>query len=395
MARAAAAARTSPPTRFTIYGERCSGTTYVETLMATNFDLEVTWAYGWKHFFGHCDPATLARAHDTVFVCVVRDPVPWLNSLYRNLHHLPLKRATNLGEAERLRRFLHDEVRSEDEHRREILHDRHMRTGAPYASLLELRHVKLRYLIEELPRHAPRCALVRYEDLVHRFHATMVGLRDRLRLPVRPGVAFPRNSPYYKSPRTGRLYDPRRSAAAPAPIAEADVCAHPHFDPRYEVHLAYEAALGRPPDASGAAFYASELRGGRMGLEQLRRALRRSPEAARLHARWVRRAYRAVLRRDPDRHGTALYGAAFRDGRLAGEDELRRVLRASREYAAAARRKEPPIQGRPASTSRGAARRARAPPPPPLVTTTARVRTLHDVQRQKLQLARQYARAAQ
>ena len=362
--------------------------------MATNFDLEVTWAYGWKHFFGHCDPATLARAHDTVFICVVRDPVPWLNSLYRNLHHLPLKRATNLDEAERLRRFLHDQVRSEDEQHREILHDRHMRTGAPYASLLELRHVKLRYLIEELPRHAPRVALVRYEDLVRRFHATMVELRDRLQLPVRPGVAFPRNSPYYKSPRTGRLYDPRQSAAAPAPIAEADVCAHPHFDPRYEVHLAYEAALGRPPDASGAAFYASELRGGRMGLEQLRRALRRSPEAARLHARWVRRAYRAVLRRDPDRHGAALYGAAFRDGGLASEAELRRVLRASREYDAAQGPKKE--GGRGSSSSPAAARRAPPPPPPPpppAVVTTARVRTLHDVQRQKLQLAKQYVRA--
>ena len=38
--------------KYTIYGERCSGTTYLQTLIETNFQgCAITWEYGWKHFF--------------------------------------------------------------------------------------------------------------------------------------------------------------------------------------------------------------------------------------------------------------------------------------------------------------------------------------------------------
>lgn len=30
---------------FTIYGERCSGTNYLEQIIKLNFDVEVTWKY--------------------------------------------------------------------------------------------------------------------------------------------------------------------------------------------------------------------------------------------------------------------------------------------------------------------------------------------------------------
>ena len=33
-----------------IYGERCSGTNYLESLIKLNFNVEITWLYGWKHF---------------------------------------------------------------------------------------------------------------------------------------------------------------------------------------------------------------------------------------------------------------------------------------------------------------------------------------------------------
>ena len=38
--------------KVTIYGERCSGTNYLEELIVSNFDVKITWEYGWKHFFG-------------------------------------------------------------------------------------------------------------------------------------------------------------------------------------------------------------------------------------------------------------------------------------------------------------------------------------------------------
>ena len=41
--------------KFTIYGERCSGTNYLQNLVNDNFEIELTWEYGWKHFFGFQD----------------------------------------------------------------------------------------------------------------------------------------------------------------------------------------------------------------------------------------------------------------------------------------------------------------------------------------------------
>ena len=52
----------------TIYGERCSGTNYLEQLLLSNFEVEITWEYGWKHFFGHAD---LSNSDDVLFIGIV------------------------------------------------------------------------------------------------------------------------------------------------------------------------------------------------------------------------------------------------------------------------------------------------------------------------------------
>jgi len=36
---------------FTILGERCSGTKFLEAAIVKNFNLKITWEYNWKHFF--------------------------------------------------------------------------------------------------------------------------------------------------------------------------------------------------------------------------------------------------------------------------------------------------------------------------------------------------------
>ncbi len=37
-------------TKIQIYGERCSGTNYLEDVITKNFNVDITWEYGWKHF---------------------------------------------------------------------------------------------------------------------------------------------------------------------------------------------------------------------------------------------------------------------------------------------------------------------------------------------------------
>ena len=42
--------------KFTIYGERHSGTNFLQKVICENFRLKITWDFGWKHFgIGHRD----------------------------------------------------------------------------------------------------------------------------------------------------------------------------------------------------------------------------------------------------------------------------------------------------------------------------------------------------
>ena len=113
----------------TIYGERCSGTTYLEELLLLNFDIEITWKYGWKHFFGHND---LTNSDDVLFIGIVRNLYDWVNSLYREKHHLPEDLTKNVDV------FLTHTFYSFNNNN-EILQDRHIDTNDRYKNIFELR----------------------------------------------------------------------------------------------------------------------------------------------------------------------------------------------------------------------------------------------------------------
>ena len=65
-------------------GERCCGTNYLEELILNNFDAEITWDYGWKHWFGF---NKYNNSDDCLFIAIVRHPKTWIESLYKNKHH--------------------------------------------------------------------------------------------------------------------------------------------------------------------------------------------------------------------------------------------------------------------------------------------------------------------
>ena len=88
-----------------IYGERCSGTNYLEDLITKNFNVEITWEYGWKHFFGFCEEK-LVNSNDTLFICIIRDIYSWINSFFRELHHLPIKYMIDLTIEDKIFKFL-------------------------------------------------------------------------------------------------------------------------------------------------------------------------------------------------------------------------------------------------------------------------------------------------
>lgn len=170
--------------KVTIYGERCSGTNYLEELLLLNFDVEIVWNYGWKHFFGFND---LSNTDDVCFIGIVRNLHDWINSLYNSGHHLP----KHLSKKEK---FLNDEIYSLNKDETEIMEDRHIETKERYKNIFELRHVKNKFLVDTMPTLVKNYCLITYDELLNHFTATMNKLAKYL--PIKTKI--PMNITYYK-----------------------------------------------------------------------------------------------------------------------------------------------------------------------------------------------------
>jgi hypothetical protein len=167
-----------------VYGERCSGTNYIENIISLNFKQTVTWKFGWKHFFGFDN---LQNNEDTLFICIVRNPVDWINSLYEHRHHLAEECTNNIES------FLTKTIYSVNDNLTEIINDRNIYTKERYKNIFELRNTKLKYMLETLPRLVKNHVIIRYEDLLTNFKKTMLKLVKK-GLIIRENITFPINS---------------------------------------------------------------------------------------------------------------------------------------------------------------------------------------------------------
>jgi len=206
-------------TKFTIFGERCSGTNYLEKLIILNFDIDMTSEYGWKHFLGFKE---LKNSDDILFICIVREISAWMNSFFRTPHHIPLylNKYLNRRKPVQIDIFLNKEFWSAHNIGRyngggsEIMEDRNIYTGQRYKNIFELRHTKLRYLIEDVPKKVKHYIFIKYEDLLFNFENTMNKIREK-GLYIRSVTKFPENikketRPYRRAiPDTLILKNPR------------------------------------------------------------------------------------------------------------------------------------------------------------------------------------------
>lgn len=175
---------------FTILGERCSGTHFLQHAILSNF-AGLSYLKGEKHFFGNKefrderggDPATLSlhekqmleidrvSPDELLVVSIVRHPVEWVDSFYKRKHHVPVPNR------EPIQRFLTCEFYSvyEEGPKKglEIMEDRNWRTKERYRNLFELRAEKIAYMREEIPKRAKHHWLVRYEDLRDDYQTTL------------------------------------------------------------------------------------------------------------------------------------------------------------------------------------------------------------------------------
>ena len=173
--------------KVTIYGERCSGTNYLEELLLLNFDVQIVWDYGWKHFFDFSD---LINSDDVLFIGIIRNLEDWINSLYREKHHLPKHLTKNIDT------YLNDTFYSLFAEGNEIMTDRNIDTGERYKNIYELRLVKNKYLIEKMPKLVKNYCLITHDDLVDSFLDIMNKLQ-KSGLKIKDSIDFPLNINYY------------------------------------------------------------------------------------------------------------------------------------------------------------------------------------------------------
>ena len=171
----------------TIYGERCSGTNYLEALLTANFDVDVRWKYGWKHFFGFHN---LTNSDDTLFIGIIRNPYDWINSLYRDKYHLPTINTSSIDS------FLNNEFYSIMDDGSEIIRDRNIYTKERYKNIFEMRHTKNKFLIEDMPLLVKNYLLITHEELLYDFTNTMHKITSK-GLNIKANIDFPLNIIHY------------------------------------------------------------------------------------------------------------------------------------------------------------------------------------------------------
>lgn len=170
-----------------IYGERCSGTNWLEAIISgksyyynnthntqTNFNSEgnpafnlpVLKRFGHKHFFGGWYNQNIKENGDnTLFIGIVRNFYDYSLSLLKYKHHIPEINhdADNFFKNEWYS-IHHNKTSSK--HGNEIMKDRNWLTGERYKNIFELRKNKIEYLQDVLPKIAKNYVLIRYEDLL-------------------------------------------------------------------------------------------------------------------------------------------------------------------------------------------------------------------------------------
>lgn len=182
--------------KFIIYGERCSGTNFLENAILENFNIEISWEQGSKHFFcfNNYDKRNF---DDTLYIGIIRNPIYWINSFSKELHHVPEINRKNLHN------FLFNEFYSVNDeievlpklqtvlfnnkpqkaYRYSImLEDLNYITNKKYKNIFELRKLKNEYLMNIMPTKVKNYVLINYEDLLNNYEGTLEFIKNKFNL---------------------------------------------------------------------------------------------------------------------------------------------------------------------------------------------------------------------
>jgi hypothetical protein len=160
-------------THFKIYGERNTGTNYVQRLFQTNFELEYwrSGVLGWKHGFAPADRIKKGNYDHVLFLIVCKNPYSWLLSMHKNPHHaMHLQRLT-------FENFCNSEWQSfYDGPGRKKIKDEH------FSNIFELRRMKAvsHAQVLQCTSHA---IVLNYEELLNSAEEVVENIANRFDLP--------------------------------------------------------------------------------------------------------------------------------------------------------------------------------------------------------------------
>ena len=161
---------------FTLYGERCSGTNFLHHSIEENFNLKHTTEFGPKHFFGYYDFQHNYKEDETLFICIIRNPITWINSFYKEKHHIPNENRHDINS------FLFNTFYSIYDNGTEIIEDRNIITKERYKNIFEMRKVKNDFLINTIKNNVKNYILIRYEDLRDNYNIVLTYISNKFNL---------------------------------------------------------------------------------------------------------------------------------------------------------------------------------------------------------------------
>ena len=210
---------------FCIFGERCSGTNFLEQSLLENFHIIKHPYQVNKHFFGHKD---LPEEDNILFIGIVRHPYTWINSIYKYPYHIDKSIRFNKN------LFINSEIFSM-EGNNEILQDRNIFTKERYKNIFELRKVKLEFLHDKLPLIAKNYILIKYEDLRDDYENTLNFIKNEFNLLTKN--TYPKKITTYFG--RGKLVRDKFKIDTDYIYRKEEILLHPNFDKTYEQKFHY------------------------------------------------------------------------------------------------------------------------------------------------------------
>ena len=176
-----------PIKRFTILGERHSGTNWIERIVLSRLELELTWEFGSKHFIKNTNWTTLNKGHDVLFICITRNIYDWIHGFYKLPHHV----GSNI-KCDKYK-FMLSQWDSGQE-------DYNFINNKPYENIFHMRKSKLEFYIDFLPNIIYNMIIIRYEDLLINPENIVSFISDKFGIPKTNKEYGRMTSPRYKQP---------------------------------------------------------------------------------------------------------------------------------------------------------------------------------------------------